>query len=181
MSSSNSFFSQGSEIYGKRKLKDCKNQRGWMTPRRHLTDAHMDSQRLWQHPQDLHRFKSGSLPGLTKKLFATDTCKQRENQFSVMKYHLVYQSYSKTGSMIRSSWSTQKKLHVWGICFAFVMGFCLFLTFFCLIGVVFEFHFCVIFEKDRRENIKLSRWGGSGRRWGGESTIKIYCKEKCLN
>ena len=62
------------------------------------TDAHVDSQGLWEQAQDLHRFKPDSVPALrgegghrfpsyTKKPSAIDTHWQRKNQFSLMECH----------------------------------------------------------------------------------------------
>jgi hypothetical protein len=49
----------------KRKQKDCKNQRGWMSPRKvpsthKRTDAHMNRDR--QHMQNLYRFNPEGSP-----------------------------------------------------------------------------------------------------------------------
>ena len=66
--------------------------------RHYSTNAQMNSQMLWEHAQDLHRFKSERIPALaregglgvpplTKKLFAVDTCWLRENQFSPMEWY----------------------------------------------------------------------------------------------
>ena len=56
--------------------------------RHNMTDTHKNSQRLSQHAQDTHRFKSDRIPELgringhkvppiTKNLFVIDTCRQR--------------------------------------------------------------------------------------------------------
>lgn len=62
---------------------------------------HIGKHRLWLHAQDLQTLnpdsvselrrgsRNKSLP-LTKKLFATDTNKERENQLYPMEYHWVY-------------------------------------------------------------------------------------------
>lgn len=56
--------SQGS--LWKREQKDCKSQRGWMATRKvsfgHTRAvAHMNSERLWQHAQDLHKLKPDNM------------------------------------------------------------------------------------------------------------------------
>lgn len=51
---------QGSETY-EDESRNIKSHRWWVTPRRlfqsHRTAAHRNSQRLWQHMEDLHRLK----------------------------------------------------------------------------------------------------------------------------
>ena len=69
--------------------------------RHNRTDPHMKTERLWQHAQDLQilnpdsvselrRGRRNKFLPLTKKLFATDTNKERENQLYPMVYHWVY-------------------------------------------------------------------------------------------
>jgi hypothetical protein len=70
----------------------------------------MSSQHLWHNAQDLHRYKQdrdlalrkGSedrVTPLTKKLFSIITYWKRENQFSSMECHWVYQQHSRAGPM----------------------------------------------------------------------------------
>lgn len=121
------------------KQKERWSQSWWLTPRKqHLPDTtglitQMNLQRLWQHAQHLHRHnprtKKGSgykIPPFTKKVFAIDSHREREVQFSSVEWHWVFQAYSKAGSMLKDRWSTQTKSHVWFllmcVCFVCVRG-----------------------------------------------------------
>lgn len=77
--------------------------------------------RLWQHEQNLHRFKpdripalrwgSGHrLPSLTKKLSLIDNHLQRKTQLSPVKSHCAYKSHFRVGAMPSSRWLTQNQL-----------------------------------------------------------------------
>lgn len=81
----------------------------------------MNSQRLWQHEQNLEIFKSGEIQAhterneqwvapLTKNIFANDTHWQRENQFSPTDFLSACQPQVMAGSMPRSHWPTQNEL-----------------------------------------------------------------------
>jgi hypothetical protein len=51
----------------KRRQKDFKNQRGWLTSRKdNRAGAHKNSQRQWHHTQGLHRFKPDGIPVLRR-------------------------------------------------------------------------------------------------------------------
>lgn len=80
----------------------------------------------------------------TEELFAVDTCWQRENPFSPLECHWVYQTHCSVGSGLMSSWPTQNKLHPLFLCFLFVL----------------------FREREREQRSKVrwvGRWGGSGR------------------
>lgn len=85
------------------------------------TNAHMNSQRLWQHEQNLQIFKPEEIQAhternghwvapLTKNIFAIDTHLQRENQFSPTEFHSACPPHVVAGSIPRSRWSTQNEL-----------------------------------------------------------------------
>lgn len=73
-----------------------------------------NSQRLWEHAEDVHKLKAEKfqrleekvLP-LAKKLFMVDSFWGN----SSMKYHWIYPPDFRAGPMSRSSWSAQIKLH----------------------------------------------------------------------
>lgn len=67
--------------------------------RQNRTDLHINSEGLWQRIQDRHKFKPDGVPEvrgdvdmgvppLLKKLFAIDTLRQKDTQFSTMKLSL---------------------------------------------------------------------------------------------
>ena len=61
----------------------------------HISSAHMDSQSLWQHTQDLHRVKSDNFPvrgrgNGHKKSFAMDTWAARRSSPMQQKCSLVF-------------------------------------------------------------------------------------------
>lgn len=84
-----------------------------MTPRKpHLPDTtelmHINLRGLWQGAEDLHKFKPDNAPALSRRgrqsprpnhgvLFAINTWLQRENQFSPVMCHWVYQPHSRSG------------------------------------------------------------------------------------
>lgn len=93
--------------------------------------------RLWQQAEDFHRFNLDNMAAqrrgsghksssLTKDMYATDTCLERENgflQLNVTRY--VYQPHPRISPMPRSSWPIQDGHHfVVVVC---VMYFYLFL------------------------------------------------------
>lgn len=104
---------------GSRK-KGSKNQKWWMTFQETVfsihsrAGAHRNSQRLWEHAEDVHKLKAEKfqrleekvLP-LAKKLFMVDSFWGN----SSMKYHWTYPPDFRAGPMSRSSWSAQIKLH----------------------------------------------------------------------
>lgn len=59
---------------------------------------------------------------LTKNLFSIVTYWERENEFSIIEYHKVYQPHSMAGSWPRRSWLTQNGFlgcFLWMFCFIF--------------------------------------------------------------
>lgn len=91
-------------------------------------------------------------PTPTKKLSVIDIYWQRENQFSSVEYHWLYQSYFRIGLMSRSNWPTPHKFrYICGL-FASFFFFLSFLVFwvFCLLVLIFVFvllwrYFCGFF------------------------------------
>lgn len=97
----------------KQRWTDCKKWRWRMTPRKpHLPDTaelmHINLRGLWQVAEDLHKFKPDNAPALSRRgrqsprpnhgvLFAINTWLQRENQFSPVVCHWVYQPHSRSG------------------------------------------------------------------------------------
>ena len=78
-------------------------------------DARMNSQRInsvhktqtnaSQTKSPMWRKGSGYIVSpLNKKLFAVDSCWERENQFSPVEWSWVYQPHSRAGLMLRSRW-----------------------------------------------------------------------------
>lgn len=120
------------------------------------TDAHMNTQRLWQQARDCTCLSPASrgcedkLSSPTKKVFAIDSSWKRESQFSPIECYWVYQPHSRTETMPRSGlvnikWKqnisikeTNISLFVWLLFFCFV----------CLRGGTLSFilfcHFCII-------------------------------------
>lgn len=77
-------------------------------PADNSTDAHMNSQRLWQHTQNLHRFEpEGSHPPRTKKLPAPDRKSIFSNISHVTPWPVV--ANTKMNSMVL----------LWTLCFLF--------------------------------------------------------------
>lgn len=105
--------------------------------RQNRTDTHTNSERLWQHAQNLHRFKPDKILSLrrggryktlptNRKVFEIITCWGRENHFSSMDCHWAYQPHFMEVSMARSSWPKQTPL-LMGlfVCFSFCFIVCL--------------------------------------------------------
>jgi hypothetical protein len=152
-----------------RSRKDSKCWRWRMTPRKqNLLDIagpmQYDSQKLWQHTQNLHHDVGLSqtkipalIPGseckappLTKKLFPTNTCWGKKSVVSNDEDHLlVYQSDSEHSC--RESWLTQNRHRVL-FCFAALLF--LLLLLFCPIDFLysaFALIFCFVFPVRERE------------------------------
>jgi hypothetical protein len=60
------------DLFRRGGVKTVKSQRWWkqrketVSSRLNRTETHMSSQRLWQHAQDLHRFKPDEIPELRR-------------------------------------------------------------------------------------------------------------------
>lgn len=88
-------------------------------PRHNSTDVHVSSQTVAAHArpaQDQGRWGPSTergmeqgVPFLTEKLPAVDTGWQRQNWFSPMEPHWVYQPQFRAVPMPRSRWPTQNK------------------------------------------------------------------------
>lgn len=142
--------------------------------RQNRTDTHTNSERLWQHVQNLHRFKPDKILSLrrggrykilptNKKVFEIITCWERENHFSSMDCHWAYQPHF--------SWKFpwpgvvgQNRLHYW-------WGFLFVSLSVLLFAWVFKFSFLMFWRgmekrRDReteREVVWVGRWEGSWR------------------
>lgn len=90
-----------------------------MAFRRNEMDTRKNSQRLCQHTQNLHRAKLQKVPAMRRGRGHGPTPNQeiifhwyllvRENWFSPMEPHWVYQSHLRIDSMPVSSWSSHHK------------------------------------------------------------------------
>lgn len=93
--------------------------------------------RLCQHIQDLYKFKSGETPARrrgngqktplpVRKLFVIDSSWEMGNQFSSREHRWVWKPYSRTGLVLRSSWSAYNGLcRGWGrLLFTYGLEFC---------------------------------------------------------
>lgn len=77
------------EMERSKELKAVNNSKEAASSRHNRTDTHRDSQRLWQHPQDLPRFKTDKIPTvkrkadrvplLTEKLFVIGPWRKEKN------------------------------------------------------------------------------------------------------
>lgn len=74
---------------------------------------------------------------LTKNLFSIVTCWERENKFSIIEYHKVYQPHSMAGSWPRRSWPTQNGFH--GGFFVNVLFYFWYFLSCCIFSVSFPF------------------------------------------
>lgn len=116
----------------------------------------------------------GSQP-LNKKIYVINTPWQRDNRFSPMYYHWVYQSHVRAGLMLMCYWPTQNQLS--GIFVDFLFHFALFRLFFflfgldsgfdCLISIFFLLFVSVLWKKEKKEHEVewVGWWGGSERNW----------------
>lgn len=104
---SSSHFPWGSGNYI---MKDIKEE---VSSRRNGTDIHMNSQRLWQHGQGMHRSKIDGLLAWTGEVDALPypqprCCLQlantKENCFAPIVYNRVYKSHFRKGPMASSRW-----------------------------------------------------------------------------
>lgn len=87
------------------------------------------------------------VPPLSKKLLATDTCQEGENQFSPTEHHWVYQPHSRVGPTHRHIWSTQEGLHFVCVC---TFLFCYFFVLLCF--YLFSFLFLLLLFFGEREH-----------------------------
>lgn len=147
-----------------------------VSSRHSSTNACMNSQRSWQHAQDLHGLMPVGILVLRWEVDAGSHLYPR-NYLQLMaagkgkrkKCHLIYQKHFRADPMPGSNWPTQNKLH--GLSLGFVW------TFFWSYFLFFFFHF---FKRKRKEQSWLSR--ELGMIWEkGKNMIKIYCMKKCLN
>lgn len=114
-------------------------------PRLNRIDAHMNSESLWPHMQDLHKSNLCKIPALKwgsrhrvlsliKNQFTIDVSCQTGNQVDQMECHLVILTSRQAGPMLKSSWANAKKdSGIWGL---LGEGFVLFWHF---------FEYCVLF------------------------------------
>lgn len=124
-----------------------------MASRRNEMDTRKNSQRLCQHTQNLHRAKLQKVPAMRRGRGHGPTPNQeiifhwyllvRENRFSPMEPHWVYQSHLRIDSMPVSSWSShhkkkkRKKKDSVGFVLLLVFFFVLFVLFFCYLFSLF--------------------------------------------
>lgn len=158
-----------------------------MTPRkhssRHKTNTYMNSKRLWQNTQYLHRCKADKIselkgprgheiPPSTKKLFAIYTCWERECRVSPENCHCVYQSSSRKRSHAQEMLPNSNQTPCFFVydlfCFLSYCGFCLFGWFQFGVG-----------EKERELEVRwIGRFGESEKSWGrGKCKIWIIREE----
>lgn len=113
-------------LCGRRRQKDCKSQRPWMIPRRQrlqgttkLIKPSGEIRSLCLRPAQVQarcgtstdRGSSREFSSLTRKLWAFDTCWERDNQFSLMQCPCIYPPYARVGPN-RYSLANTKGLHV---------------------------------------------------------------------
>ena len=79
---------------------------------------------------------------LTKKVFAINTWRRRENQFSSMEWHWIINNTPGQAPMLRNHWLVQDGLHFFFFFFQFYL--CLYVPFVCLFWFVFEYFLGVI-------------------------------------
>lgn len=132
----------------KKRQKACKSQRGRMVPRKLCLLDTTVLMHLWpQRDHGIHRLKSDGfwegevepVPALTKKLFETDPCWPRKNQFSPVECHWVCQPQStpeQVGPGLKAG--GQHKMDS-VFCFGFSVRGCLFFLYFGLFGILFCF------------------------------------------
>lgn len=108
-------------------------------------DSSINSLRLWQNAQVLHKFKPDKpsvwrrgrhkVSSTTHKLFAINTCWEMENQLFPVESPWVYQSHSTASPMPRNGWPTHIRLHL-----KMLLVFCFILISFVFV-VFLIFHF----------------------------------------
>lgn len=92
-----------------------------VSSRHYRTDKELNSQRLWQHVQDMYSFKTDKIPALrkgtghrvlslTRKLLAIDVFWKEDKPVLPKEYLWAYWPYSRSGSMPRNNWPTHNIL-----------------------------------------------------------------------
>lgn len=90
-----------------------------------MANAHMNSGRLWEHTQDLHKFKPENLPAqrkgrrhkcppLTRKLFVMDSCREKETIF--LQWHDTELIGTPQGSSETQDYLANTKQTPWVLC-----------------------------------------------------------------
>lgn len=151
------------------------------------------------------RKKGAQASAPTKKLWAIGAHVQRENKFPPMEFNWL--TTLQVSPVPGSSWSTQNQLTVifvdffpsFFLCFGFFVCytdlwvFCFYIldsSFVGFIGLLWEREkergrdcFWLFFkEGKKRHGVEWVRmWGRTGRSWGGENEIRIYCMKKGLS
>lgn len=145
----------------------------------------MNLWRVWQHWEDVLRFKPGQISrwgegewtrSSTLNLFAIATCWKRQSQLSPMECLRAYQPHSRTGP--RSRWPTQNKTPYSVIYVLFIGGIKRL-----PVEICSNFGFCfiaclllvLVFRKRKKKETWISGWGG-GKIWEELEKIKTWSK-----
>lgn len=128
----------------KRRQKHCKSQRWWLTQKKQDLKDTMGLLHTWTHrdcdsthstctrfvpTKSQHRkAKWAQGPTPNQKLFVTSTCWERKNQFAPMEWPWVCQPHARAVFIPRSSWSAQRRLHVF-VCLFFLNTYIMLLSF----------------------------------------------------
>lgn len=159
---------------------------------RYKTDAHMKSQRLWEHAQYLYRFKPDDVPVLKMGIGHGGPTFNQEaicNWYPMTQRKITgYTNHFRAGPT--SSWQKQNSMYLflWTFSFLLLLLVCLLLVLWCLF-VLFSFYglYLFWFWKRKSQRVKkhmvglVGRWEWSVRNWGiGKNMVKIPYMNKCL-